>query len=195
MPLTTPASRTLAHTRETVFRGYHREDGLWDIEATLVDRKTHDFQRTAEVVPAGQHTHDMAIRLTIDDAMTVVAAEAVMDAKPFMECEAGRPPFQNIVGVQMGRGWRQAVEKAMGADTGCTHLREMLSNMATAAFQTLPAYQKHLRRQAGETVEAGKTPAHFMGRCIGWAFDGPVIARHYPQFIGWAARQRDQKKA
>ncbi|MES3004355.1 MAG: DUF2889 domain-containing protein [Pseudomonadota bacterium] len=193
MPLTTPASRTLAHTRETIFRGYHRDDGLWDIEATLVDRKTHEFHRTAEVVPAGGHTHDMAIRLTIDDDMTVVAAEAVMDAKPFGECEAGQAPFQKIVGARMGRGWRQAVEEAMGRDTGCTHLREMVSNMATAAFQTLPAYKKFLRRQAGEAqAEAGKEPAYFMGRCIGWAFDGPVVARFYPKFIGWAAKQRDK---
>jgi hypothetical protein len=33
-----------------------------------------------------------------------------------------------------------------------------------------------------------------MGRCIGWAFDGPVIARHYPQFIGWARKQRSEKQ-
>lgn len=195
MPLPAPTSRTLAHTRETVFRGYRRDDGLWDIEATLVDRKTHEFQRTDHVVPAGTPTHDMAIRLTIDDAMTVVAAEAVMDAKPFKDCEAGQSPFEKMVGARMGRGWRQAVDQAMGGDTGCTHLRELVSNMATAAFQTLPAYQKHLRRAAGEPPAApGAVPGYFMGRCIGWAFDGPVIARFYPRFIGWGRAAKAQGK-
>ncbi len=168
MPLQAPTSRTLAHTRETVFRGYHRDDGLWDIEATLLDRKTHEFHRTAAVVPARGPTHEMAIRLTIDDSITVVAAEAARDAKPIQDSEAGQSPFQKMVGVRMGRGWRQAVDQAMGGDTGCTHLRELLSNMATAAFQTLPAYQKYLRRQAGEPEAApGKEPGYFMGACIG----------------------------
>jgi hypothetical protein len=187
MPLSPPASRTLAHTREVVLRGYHRDDGLWDIEATIVDVKSHDFVRTAETVPAGGHTHDMAIRFTIDDSMTVVAAEATMNARPFMECEAGKvSPFQKMVGAKMGRGWRQSVEAAMGGDTGCTHLRELANNMATAAFQTLPAYQKHLRLKAGlPEPDRGAQPAYFMGKCIGWSFEGPVMARHYPQFVGY----------
>ncbi|MEY3991305.1 MAG: hypothetical protein RIS04_68, partial [Pseudomonadota bacterium] len=39
MSLPAPAPRRLSHTRTVVFRGYDREDGLWDIEATLTDVK------------------------------------------------------------------------------------------------------------------------------------------------------------
>ena len=45
MPLTTPAGRRLMHTRSIECRGYEREDGLWDIEAHLVDTKTYTHLR------------------------------------------------------------------------------------------------------------------------------------------------------
>ncbi|WP_414708625.1 DUF2889 domain-containing protein [Ramlibacter sp.] len=38
--------------------------------------------------------------------------------------------MQAMVGVRMGPGWRQALEKALGGAKGCTHLRELLFNMA-----------------------------------------------------------------
>ena len=37
------APREHVHTRSVVFRGYRREDGLWDIEAELTDAKTYTF--------------------------------------------------------------------------------------------------------------------------------------------------------
>ena len=40
MPLTNPAPRKLMHTRAIDCKGYERADGLWDIEAHLVDTKT-----------------------------------------------------------------------------------------------------------------------------------------------------------
>jgi hypothetical protein len=48
----------------------------------------------------------------------------------------------------MGPGWRQAIDRTIGGVQGCTHLRELLFNMATAAFQTIPHAQRH---EAGES--------------------------------------------
>jgi hypothetical protein len=45
MPLPAPQARSHLHTRAVVFRGYHREDGLWDIEAALIDTKTYALER------------------------------------------------------------------------------------------------------------------------------------------------------
>ena len=56
--------------------------------------------------------------------------------------------MQQMIGVTMGPGWRQAIERALGGVRGCTHLRELLFNMATAAYQTIPAYRHRLRRHA-----------------------------------------------
>jgi len=188
MPLSDPTERDLAHTRTIVYTGYRRKDGFWDIEGHLVDRKSFDFQRHEDLVPAGNATHEMRIRLTVDDKMAVVAAEASMDATPMSDCQAGKPPLQQMVGMKMGRGWRQAVEQVMGSEKGCTHLREMLANMPTAAFQTMPSYTRMQRLKSGEPIPTPKEPSYALGRCIGWAFDGPAVARVHPQFVNWSRK-------
>ena len=93
--------------------------------------------------------------------------------------------MQQMVGVTMGPGWRQAIEKTVGGTRGCTHLRELLYNMATAAYQTIPAYRDKLRVQAGLERINSDRPPHHVGKCIAWDFNGPVVARVYPQFVGW----------
>ena len=68
MPLPEPAPREHLHTRQIECRGYRRDDGLWDIEGTLVDTKTYGFFSHARGdVEPGQPVHNMSIRLTIDD--------------------------------------------------------------------------------------------------------------------------------
>ena len=184
MPLAPPAPRQHLHTRSVIFRGYLREDGLWDIEGELTDAKAYDFEMSERGdMPAGTPVHGMAIRATIDDRMTIQAISASMDFTPFGECSAGEDPMRAMVGASMGPGWRQAIEKALGGVRGCTHLRELLFNMATAAYQTVFPYRERQRRLSGERSEAVIEPPYHLGRCIAWKFDGEVVRRHYPQFL------------
>ena len=44
MPLSPPAPREVLHDRRIECAGYHREDGLWDIEGHIVDTKPFDFE-------------------------------------------------------------------------------------------------------------------------------------------------------
>lgn len=194
MPLSAPAPRTHLHTRSVTYRGYHREDGLWDIEAEMTDTKAYTLERTERgVMPPGTPVHGMLIRVTVDDTLTIRAIESAMDHTPFQECQQGTPPMQQMVGVTLGPGWRQAIELALGRTRGCTHLRELLFNMATAAYQTIPGYRERLRRQAGTPPTEHTTPPYHLGKCIAWDFDGAVVARHYPQFAGWQPLQRGQR--
>ena len=194
MPLPEPAPRSHLHTRSVVFRGYHREDGLWDIEAEMSDTKTYALDRSERgLMPPGTPIHGMAIRATVDDTMTIRAIASSMDSTPFDECQQGKDPMQQMVGVTMGPGWRQAIERALGGVRGCTHLRELLFNMATAAYQTIPAYRHRLRRQAGLPEPESNEPPYHVGKCMAWDFDGPVVKRHYPQFAGWQPLKRRPK--
>src|SRR3954451_19874278 len=124
----------------------------------------------------------MHIRRTIDEHMTIRAIATAMDHTPFGECQQGVDPMQQMVGARMGPGWRQAIEKALGGMRGCTHLRELLFNMATAAYQTVFPWRNRQRELAGVPSTAATEPPYHLGRCIAWDFDGPVVARHYPQF-------------
>lgn len=183
--LPTAAARQPIHTRRTTTHGFLREDGLWDIEGELVDTKAYDSASSASHArKAGEPIHHMRIRLTIDDDLVVREATAVMASTPFDECAPAVLPFHRLAGARMGPGWRRAVDEAMGGVAGCTHLRELLSAMATTAFQTVYPHLQRTRRSAGGALYEGDVPAPHMGQCVGWDFDGAVIARVAPQFIG-----------
>jgi Protein of unknown function (DUF2889) len=181
-----PAPRRPLHTRRVTCRGHLREDGLWDIDGELIDTKTfayrspdnHDRQ-------PGEAAHRMVIRLTVDDTMIVRAAVAAMPATPFAECQGAASPMQGLIGATVGPGWRKAIDAAMGGTLGCTHLRELLAAMATVAYQTIPHYREHERRLGGARSPWGDQPRPHMGKCLAWDFNGPVIARVAPQFVGW----------
>lgn len=166
------------HTRRVEYRGYLREDGLWDIEGELHDSKPHAFEVKGEGSwEADEPVHHMHIRVTLDTAMVVRAIEAVMDSHPHGICPQAEAPMQRMVGVRMGGGWRQAIERHLGNIQGCTHLRELLYNMATAAFQTMVEV-------SFAAPGDGRPPPH-LGKCLAWDFDGTVTEKVYPMFFRW----------
>ena len=187
--LAAPAPRTHVHTRSVEYRGYRRDDGLWDIEAELTDVKTYAASTPDRgVMPPGEPVHGMAIRLTVDDKMKITDVAVGMPAAPFPECQGAKPPMTRLIGATLGPGWRLAIEHALGGTQGCAHLRELLFNMATVAYQTIPLYRMHLRRLSGKPDPVPKQPPLHMNKCLAWDFDGPVVARHAPQFVGWKRR-------
>ena len=190
---TPPAPRKHIHTRNIVFHGYLREDGLWDIEAELLDRREYDYVARDQSRHAAPSTvHNMLLRVTLDDHMVIQAITSSMATTPFGECSLAAEPLQKLVGVQLGGGWRRAIDEAMGGVAGCTHLRELLFNVATAAFQTIPVYRNNSERGKGEgerkPVNLQKPPPHF-GKCMSWDFNGPVMQRVAPEFYGWRPPQ------
>jgi hypothetical protein len=83
----------------------------------------------------------------------------------------------------MGPGWRKVINQHVGGTEGCTHLREMLFNMATAAYQTLPSGQWQRRELAGQPHPEMTQAPYFLGQCHSWAYDSPTVQRAYPMFF------------
>lgn len=178
MPLSPPAPRTLSHTRSVIYHGYERADGLWDIEGELLDKKPYPTTSLTGGPNrvANAPVHSMAIRATISLALVVQAIEVSMDAFPLGECPRARAALQTMVGCSMTSGWRKAIEANLGGVASCTHLRELLSNMATAAFQTLAKAQS-------AALPSDRLPP-YLGQCIGWDLNGEGVRMHFPQFSG-----------
>ena len=177
-------NRTPLHTRAVTYRGFSRSDGLWDIEGRLVDTKDYVFERYGRgPLQSGLPVHDMFITVTVDDALKIVDINTSMSATPFGECSSAADPMRRLIGATLGRGWRKAIEAAMGGEGGCTHLRELLFNMATAAIQTVPSYLDNQRRQQGVSPASLAAEPRYIGQCMSWRRDGPVVQRIYPQFF------------
>lgn len=187
LPLTVPlppaSPRRLSHTRTVVYRGYDREDGLWDIEAELTDVKPYTFEVPNErPFPAEEPIHGLSIRITLDDQFVIHDIVSSMDDIPHPECAGAPVHMHRLKGQRMGAGWRKLIQQHIGGTEGCTHLREMLFNMATAAFQTLPSGQWQRRERRGEPHPAQNEAPFFLNQCHTWAVDSPTVARAYPMF-------------
>ena len=184
--LPTPdTERTPLHTRTLTFRGFARADGLWDMEGELHDTKHYDHPSGSGTRHAGDAVHHLFLRVTLDAQLCIQDISTSMSTAPFGECGVADQHMRRFVGMTMGSGWRQTIEKTIGGLEGCTHIRELLFNLATAAFQTIPHHREMQRMERGEPQHLSDQPPFFVGKCMSWDVNGPVVARLMPQFAGW----------
>lgn len=194
MPLSPPVARQHLHTRRIEIRGYERADGLYDVEAHLVDTKTYAFDNVDRgTVAPGEPLHGMWVRLTLDEDMVIRACEAASDHTPYAICPQAAPNFAALAGVAVGPGFNRAVKERVGGVRGCTHLREVLAQMATVAYQTIGP--RRWRREAAERAAAiarGERPTTRprplpVNSCHAYAEDSEVVRRHRAQAEAEAA--------
>jgi len=201
MPLTPPAAREPLHKRDIRISGYRRADGLFDIEAELADTKSYGFvNQDRGFVEAGEKLHGMSLRLTLDETMTIVASEAATDHAPYAVCPSAAPAFARLAGLRIRPGFLREANHRVGGPVGCTHLRELLQQMATVAFQTINPY-----RAWRETQEKGEAAARgsdeldariaqkiidgrgaIVNTCRAYASDGEIVRRRWPELYNGA---------
>lgn len=165
--------RKKIHTRKITVEGYQRSDGLWDIEARLTDVKTIDYTDNMERLPAGQPMHDMWLRITIDQSLTIRAALAKSLAVPYPgTCERIAPDYSQLQGLQIQAGFRRKVMALFNGVQGCTHITELIFSAATGAFQTL----------AEQAVMPENEKPFPLDGCHALDSKGPVVAKYYPKW-------------
>jgi hypothetical protein len=178
--LPVPAPRRHLHDRKITYRGYLRDDGLWDIEGELRDSKSFPISLGYRGdMPTDAAIHNMLIRITIDDDMVIHDIAAAMPYTPYLECRPAIDPIRAVIGLQMGRGWKKKIESAIGGLQGCTHVRELLSGAATAAYQTVYPYRSNNSKI--KSSEVTEQPKH-LNQCTAWDLQGDVVMRYFPQF-------------
>ncbi len=181
MPLSKPALRKKIHTRSIELNGYHRDDGLWDIEAHMTDIKTYDIENQWRGgISAGEPIHEMWVRLTVDDTFLVTDVEAVTDNSPFQMCPAITDAYKQLIGIRIGRGWRRAINEKVRGKNGCTHITELLAPLATVTFQTLMG---NIQKNASQQAESKKhIKPMVLNSCHAWAEDSEVVKMHLPEY-------------
>jgi len=187
MPLSAPDPREHIHTRKVECQGFRRTDGLWDIEGRITDTKAYAFpNRERGMLEPGMPIHDMWIRLTVDDDLTIRAVEAVTDASPYTICPNVTPNFQRLVGVSISRGFRKAVRERLGGTEGCTHLVELLGPVGTTAFQTVFPVIERERRKARKESAAGEIkpskPPLLLDSCYAFGRENEVVKEYWPDY-------------
>jgi len=182
LSLSPPATRRHLHSRQVRCEGFLREDGLWDLEAELVDSKTYAFENywRGQVKP-GVPVHRMRVRLTLDDRLTILAAEAETLESPYAVCGKAAGNFSRLVGLRIGPGWMRRVKERYGRTAGCTHILELLYPLGTSAYQTLGPWHEHQRRLAGMTEGESMKGGPGLDSCMAFSRSSPVIRTLWPE--------------
>lgn len=176
MPLPEPQQpRRRVHTRSIQIEGFLRDDGLYDIEASMSDVKDHDFPISSGLRRAGDPIHLMRVRLTLDAEFNIVAAAACSDGVPYPgHCDTIGPAYERLVGLNLVRGFRRTVGEMFADVRGCTHLSELLLSLPTAAIQTFVSF----RRDDEQTVDK----PFQLDRCHALDTSAETVRLYYPKW-------------
>lgn len=184
--LSAPEPRRKLHERQVIAEGFQREDGNFDIEGRLTDTKTYAFDNAYRgTIAPGDWVHRMALRMTVDRGFRIQRVEAAMADHPFGVCPEITAAFRRLEGLAIRPGFTRQVRERVGGVNGCTHLVNLVEQLAVVAFQTIGP----LLKDDPDYVPRGK-PRH-LDSCHALRTDGPVVREHYPQWYrrpGEAAR-------
>ncbi len=178
MPLPpSSAARRLTHRRQIDVQVFARDDGLWEAEARLSDVKARDSALATGIRPAGDPIHDMLLRVVVDLQFNVVASGAESLAVPYPgHCDRHGDVYGRLTGLNLMRGFRQALRERVGGTAGCTHLTELAQVLPTAVVQAM----------AGEVIDTrgqGDERPFQIDRCHALRSDGQAVQAHYPRWF------------
>jgi len=163
------------HQRSVKLDGFKRADGLWDIEARLVDTKDQDYPLSVGLLKAGSAVHDMSVRVTIDRKMNILGVLTCTDAAPYMgACDSIPPDYSKIVGLNLLHGFLKAVKEMFGSTRGCAHVSELLMFLPTAALQTMAS-------EVMDNDDSVHKP-YQLDRCHALVSHSEVVQRYYPRW-------------
>lgn len=174
----TPVARTPMHERKLQINSFVREDGLWDLEASLLDVKAYDFVKlSGKTHVAGTPVHDMLICVTVTEEGEIVEAKVKYGAAPYNDtCFAIESAYNALVGMHLLRGFRNAVRERFARVEGCTHMSELAVLLPTVFVQSLAN-----RRNQKRTETQGKRPFQLEG-CHALRLDSPAVKEFFPQW-------------
>lgn len=180
--LSKPTKRNLRHRRRVIGNGYQREDGLWDIEVMLTDKKTYSFNNQDRgYIAAGEALHDMAIRLTMTSRFEIVDIEAVISDSPYSICPVAVDNCHLLKGEFVKPGFNKKVIKVLGGGKGCRHISDMLAYAANVSFQTI-SHNDSLEESKLTLENLTYIKDKFVDSCYAYRKDGEVYNRYKTMF-------------
>ena len=158
-----------------------RSDGLYDIDVHMVDTRTYDcsydeFHRDG-LIRAGEPVHDMWLRFTIDLDFLIHDVQAASAQTPFAVCPKAAASMRELIGLRIGSGWLKQARERVGPAVSCTHLMDLLGQLAATAYQTLHAALEEREKQRPERE---KPP--ILDTCLALSSSGEVVKNLWPQF-------------
>jgi len=177
LPTAAP-ERQLKHRRSIDVQIYARGNGIWEVDARLSDVRSAEIRAAGGPLAAGAPIHDMLLRLVVDEQFNVLEAGAQTSAMPYPgHCSSYGDVYSRLVGLNLMRGFRQAVKERLGGVQGCTHITEMTQVLPTAVVQAFAGEVIDTRGEAEDSAQPFQ-----IDRCHALRADGPAVQTHYPRW-------------
>ena len=175
---TAATSRLLKHRRGIDVQIYSRGNGLWEVDARIFDVRASATRMATGMLPAGSPIHDMLLRLIVDEQFNVVEAGAETAAMPYPgQCNSHGDVYARLVGLNLMRGFRQAVKERLGGIQGCTHITELTQVLPTAVVQAFAGEVLDTRGEAADSTQPFQ-----IDRCHALRADGLAVKTYYPRW-------------
>ena len=179
MPLpSAAATRLLKHRRQIDVQVYARGDGLWEVDALLVDTKTRISNMADGPRPAGTPIHEMLLRLVVNERLDVIEAGSETRWMPYPGlCSEHGDAYAQLVGLNLLQDFHRSVRARLGGARACTHITELAQVLPTAVVQAF----------AGEVIDTrgtgeGATQPFQIDRCHALRSDGEAVRQFYPRW-------------
>ncbi|MBF5096503.1 DUF2889 domain-containing protein [Azospirillum sp. INR13] len=167
-------NRRPVHRRVVACDAYQRDDGLFDVEATVTDTKPFPLGLPMRVVPADSPLHQMTLRLAVDRQYVIHEVEVRTEHAPYHTCYPIGDRYQKLIGLAIGPGFMRSVRGLFGGALGCTHLTELLGPISTVVFQALWS-------EVGiDGWKRGQSP---VGHCLALAPGAEITQRHFSHLV------------
>lgn len=176
--------REALHRRRIECTGYRRADGLWEVEAELIDTRTYRLATgdRPEIAP-GEPLHHFQLRVTLGDDLVIRRAHARTIFGPAYTCPQISAAYERLAGLRIAGGFHSEARALFKGVGGCTHLTELLGPLATTVLQTLgPRVEaRELARRAAVPPGEPMPRPVMLDSCHTYRSDGPAVKRKFPE--------------
>jgi Protein of unknown function (DUF2889) len=170
--------RQLKHRRQISVQVYARDDGLWEVDATITDTKTRDWPMAEGLRPAGTPIHDMLLRLVVTAQFDIVDAGSETRWMPYTgTCDQHGDIYKRLIGLNLMQDFRKRLRERVGGALGCTHITELAQILPTAVVQGFVGEVLDTRG----TAEGASKPFQ-IDRCHALKSSGEIVRLHLPRW-------------
>ena len=170
--------RQLKHRRQIDVQVFACGNGLWEVDAVLVDVKTRATQLADSLRPAGTPIHDMLLRLVVNEQLDIIAAGSESRWMPYTGlCDKHGDAYSRLVGLNLLQDFRKQLRQRVGGVLGCTHITELAQVLPTAVVQ---AFAGEVIDTRGTADGAGKP--FQIDRCHALRSSAEAVRLHYPRW-------------
>lgn len=172
----------LIHTREYETRVYYVSDTEMLARGAISDVKPPGLYVEDDPEPLEIHRMHVELRVRLPD-LEITDARVVFENHPHQTCPMITTHYQQLVGLQVARGFTHKVRELFGGPRGCTHTTALLQAMAPAVVQSTWSMVVRQSRDAGPvpgSVDGAEDRARrFAGNvntCHVWEEEGHHVA-------------------